>query len=50
MFRLRQLIGGWSLVGLLGLVNPGLWVPAAAALAEESPAKLVYVVREGDKV
>jgi hypothetical protein len=50
MFRLRQLTGGWSLVGLLCLVGPGLWVPATAVLAEESPAKLVYVVREGDKV
>ncbi len=50
MFRLRQMTGGWWLVGLLGLVNPGSWFPATAVLAEEAPAKLVYVVREGDKV
>jgi hypothetical protein len=50
MSRLHHWTARSALAGALCLVYLGWWIPATAVLAEESPARLVYVVREGDTV
>lgn len=50
MPRPRKRIAPCLLSALVGFCVTGLLFPVQAPVAEEPPAKLVYVVREGDSV